>query len=251
VSAMGRPYTLVKARGQNVGDSRRALQEPEEVISPQIPSSVTQAIVNAHYPRMMTQPDSARNRAQAAFAIASAIATTLVGFSVFGGIKTFALPVQILGILALLAWVVTAALYINAVAAPIEQAGLKESKTVYDFANAVLSNSLAERKEIDTRQKRARRTGAIAAVLTFATLIGAFYYQPDPVFTKVDVIVSDRALEAFHKMCTNHPAILRGRIEKGALEKSTVAIKLDPNQCRPGEVTATFRREELLGVATR
>jgi hypothetical protein len=242
---------LQRSRNRNDEADRLKAKEPEAIISPQIPSSVTQAIVNAHYPRVIAEPDSARNRAQASFTIASAIATTLVGFSVLGDFDALSVPVQVLGVLALFTWVATAVFYIIAVAAPVEDAGLKESNTVYEFANAVLGNSLAERKEIDARQKRARWTGAIAVILTLITVFGALFYKSEPESRVVDVVISDRAIQGIQKMCSTPMATLRGSIEEGSLEENLISIKLEPNQCGDGEVTVTFRKEELLGVATR
>ena len=239
-------------RGQLRGPRAESRSEaPEEVINPEASSSVIQTMANAYYPQLITQPEAARNRAQAAFSIATAIATALIGLSIFADFGSLRGIVQVLGVLALLTWVASAGLYIRAVAAPALRRGLRESTSIYDFANAILSNALAERDTIDLRQQLARFVGGIAAVLTFITLATAIIVKPQPELWAVDVAISEDARKGLQQLCTSNPATLRGTIEDESLDRSVIAVRLDPGVCRKEAVTAMLRKEQVQSIVSR
>jgi hypothetical protein len=226
-------------------------EQPQDQLSPRVAGSVTQGITNAYYPQTIAQAETARSRAQAAFSISSAIATTLVGLGIFSNFRALRGVVQLVGMLALIAWVVTAGLFIRAVAVPVQRKGLRESQTTYDFANSILRNAVAERDEVDRRQGHARIASIIAAILTFATLASATAVRPQPKLTSVEVVVSADAAKMLERVCTNRPSIPRGKVDTKSLSGNFIPVKLDAGVCRKDLVTVTFRKEQVLGIASR
>src|SRR6476620_3952112 len=87
---------------------------------------VVSAIIDAYYPLVVSLPEKARSRAQAAYGVASAIAAALVALGIFGKVGERPLAVQVLGLIALCAWLVTALLFMRAVSQSVETVGVTE-----------------------------------------------------------------------------------------------------------------------------
>jgi len=232
---------------------RGTSETSETVIDPQTPSSVIQGIVNAYYPKVVTSPDSARNRAQAGFGIASAIATALIGLSIFADFKDFPWFVQMLGILSLAAWLLAAGFYTRAVAAPVQPPELTDSPTTFDFANGVIRGAISERRLVDGRQDLARGLGAAAAVLTLLTLVLAVYVGPKQEVFSAEVILSSTALDGLRKACESRPTRVLGKVETESLAKDVIVVELDDELCRKGSrhVSFRFRKVDVVGIISR
>jgi hypothetical protein len=255
---------LTEGRGDVMGWLRRVIDRElkrfggatdmsETVIDPQAPSSVVQGIVNAYYPKVVTSPDSARNRAQAGFGIASAIATALIGLGVFTDVRDFPWFVKLFGLVALAAWLLAAGFYTSAVAAPVQQPDLMDSPTTFDFANGVIAGAMSERGRVDAWQDRARRLAAAAAVLTLLTVILAVSVKPEQESFSAEVIVSSSALEGLQKACDSRPTRVLGDVESESLATDVIVVRLDDGLCRKDsrDVSFRFRRADVVGIVSR
>jgi hypothetical protein len=155
-----------------------------------IPADVRESVVQSYYPHALSVADTARSRAQSGYGIASAIATGLVAAGALGKIGQQSLLVQILGLAAVVMWVVAALLFLWAVAAPV---GLvtQAQPNVSAFVGAALQLARQERDEIDRRQRFARWASTLAAFLTVMTVTVALLLSGDRASPALSVSVSD------------------------------------------------------------
>ena len=94
--------------------------ESSEPTRPAIAADVREAVVSAYFPRAVAAPDSARNRAQAGYAISSAIAASLVVAGAYVDIGDRRLAAQVLAGAALVSWIGVALLYLYAVTTAVK-----------------------------------------------------------------------------------------------------------------------------------
>jgi hypothetical protein len=189
-----------------------------------IPADVITAVIGAYYPRALAATDAAHSRAQAAYSIASAIAAALVAAGVFGGLSQKLLVTQILGVAALVGWLIAAGLYLIAVSAPF-QGTPAQQQTPEAFVKAVLVEASSERQEIDRWQSGARVAAAIAATLTVAAFAFAVFDAPgDNIEGIVTLTAEGRAVVA--TACTTEPKPIMGVISTDDLEKKFVTVTL-------------------------
>ena len=115
------------------------------------PKEVRTAVSGAFYPRALAAADTARTRAQSGYTIASAVAAALVAAGILTDICDQQLPIQVLALLSIAAWVVTAILFMWSVAVPVELALPAVLPSADAFVDAVLGNARTERDELNKR----------------------------------------------------------------------------------------------------
>lgn len=205
------------------------------------------AVVDAYYRRVLDQPEAARRRAQAAYVIASAVAAAVLAAGALGKLDREPALLQILGPIVLVAWLSSAGLFLWAVAVPYRDPDLPEEVKGFNaFLDAVLTSSDNERKDIDSRQRRARITAGVAAALTVLTVVLALAL---PVTTKTQAGVLRLRNEArgdLIKLCGKKmPSVVEGEIDTSSLADRSVAVELPTTACRDTEVKAVFDEEDV------
>jgi hypothetical protein len=213
-----------------------------------IPTDVRDAVVSAYYPRALAVSDAARARAQAAYGISSAIAAALVAAGVFGHLEDRAVSVQVVGVAALVAWLVAAGLFLIAVSRPFQVATATQN-SVSAFVHAALDAARVERKKVDDWQKWAAITSAVAALITVVALVLALAVEPPSAVRSATVRVSNTAAAALGALCTSSRNELKVSFDPASLESQLVTMKADPGQCGPTAVDVSLPRAQLLAVA--
>jgi len=212
-----------------------------------IPTDVRDAVVGAYYPRALAIPDAARTRAQAGYAIASAIAAALVAAGVFGGLDERTGVVQALGLAALVAWLTAAGLYQVAVSAPFIEARPTQN-TVQEFVFAALDAARAERERIDRWQERARVVGWIAAGLTVAALVSALLHTPSTMSSGT-LTLTPVGAQVVGTVCGGRSAKIAGELDPDSLEKEFVTLTVDGTACGGRERVIAVPRSHVLAAA--
>jgi MFS family permease len=128
--------------------------------------AVAAAVVDAFYRRMLSAPDLARQRAQVAYTIAGAVAAALVAAGAVADLGAKPWWFQVLGAVALVAWLVTAGLFVWAVALPYSAEAPEKIKGRAEFVQFALDDHATEQFHIDRRQAMALSAGTVAAGLT-------------------------------------------------------------------------------------
>jgi hypothetical protein len=212
-----------------------------------IPTDVRDAVVRAYYPRALAVPDGARSRAQAAYGIAAAIAAALVTAGVFGDLDKRPGLVQAIGILALVAWLVAAGLYLAAVSLPFVPATATQRST-QAFVTAAVDAAQTERDRVDHWQKKAGVASGVAALLTVVAFVAALVDTPTD-SKAATVTLGDKAKAAVAAACGNVPDLVTGSVSADGLEKEFVQIKVDKGVCGDKDVVVAVPRGQVQAVA--
>lgn len=205
------------------------------------------AIANAYYPREIASADAARGRAQSAYAIASAIAALLLGAGLLVNLADSPVVVRLLGSVALVAWVGSAFLYLQAVASPIDLGGATAHKGSYNFVNFVLHRIGNERAEIDRRLVLANRVSVVALLLTvIAFIAGLFWVSADE--ERVTMIVDDDGARLVDQLCGLESNTVDGVVAVEALSQDLVRIDVSAGDCGDRDVTLFLPKSSVVAL---
>ena len=214
---------------------------------PQVPQDVRKAVVDAYYPKALAVADSARSRAQAGYGVASAIAAALVAAGVFGDLDERSTLVQVLGLVALGAWLVAASFFLYAVSAPLHEA-IPPQEGVEKFANAVLHAATEEQKDVDSRARVGRFASVVAAVLTVLAFGFAVFSEVPSKASAGTVSLTAKGVEAVAEKCRTLTATFAGRVDKADLEKEFVNITVEGRACGEKDAVISVPRAQVRGV---
>jgi hypothetical protein len=217
-----------------------------------VPAGAEDVVVSAWFPRAIAAPDSARNRAQAGYAISSAIASSVVAVGAFVDIADRSVEAQLFAGLALLCWVATALLFLHAVTTAVNTP-IADSEAQADSSGwllTVLRRSQDERDLVDRRQKRASLATVIAVAVTVPALILTLGSSVSLDKDRVSLSLSDKGLAAVTALCKKKPREIRGALESRTLRREFVVIELDADLCQPNVANVRIPRAEVLGVAS-
>jgi hypothetical protein len=197
-------------------------------------AEVRQVVTDAYYRRAIDAPNAARGRAQAAYVIAGAVATAVVTAGAFTNLADRPVVVQIAGLAAFVAWIVSAGLFMYAVAAPhIRLSGPGEVFGPAAFIAAAMKAAAEERNAVDHRQLLARIAAAVASALTVVVVALAVFIQPpsDSAMGRVRLDPADRL--SLSALCGSRlPTLVQGTIDKSSLGDGTVNFVPSARQCR-------------------
>ena len=207
------------------------------------------SVADAFYRKEIGAPAAARVNSQNAYTIAAAAAAALVAAGAFGNLETKPLSVQIVGAAALFAWLLTAGLFMYAVAAPSQR--MDSGKTTVDselaFMKEALKKANAETDGINERQAIARFAAAGASVLTIIAICLALFLNSDHTREiTLNLGAGDRA--RLSALCGEQvPAVVHGTADTTSLKDGTVEFDPDEEQCKtPG--SATLQEEKTVYV---
>jgi MFS family permease len=220
------------------------------------PTTVLDTVVTAYYPRAIAAADSARNRAQAGYAIASGIASGLVLAGVFTSIDERAWQAKVAGALALFLWIATALLFLYAVSTPVVKAVTEDDldpdvQAKPGWVGSVLTRAQSERNEVDKRTRRAIWT-TIAAVAVTIPAVGVTGFT-DLSLDKDEVVLSltEKGMAMVAELCSVTPDRIEGQLESRTLKRDFVVMTLAAGKCRDTEVFLRIPKQDVLGIASR
>jgi hypothetical protein len=221
-----------------------------------LPDEAIKAIAEAYYERAAQGADAARERAQTAFTMASAIAAALAAAGIFGNIDRETRTVQILGFLAFAGWLLTALLLLHAAVgeylAPADDHGpeerdLSEGGTMKialgddEFVATVYSDVVAERNAVYDRLRRALGAAGLAIVLTGAAAGAALLSRETEAARTMsgDVELTDQGMKDIGRACPvergKNP--IRASLVPASLKDRFVELELPAGSCDGAETT--------------
>jgi hypothetical protein len=215
-------------------DSSRRLSEAAGDIDAQ----VVRAVVDSFYPRAVALGDSARNRAQAAYALLSALIGSTLGVVVVISDQVDGLLPVATALLAAALWFIAAVTYLSAIAGPVdletvESAGRTakgQPSPEAQFVRNVLDQAKAETRTIRGRQLRANIFAVAALVLTFVSFI-FFLIQPETM--KQGVVYFNTEAEGIISQVCSATDSLSGEIVVSSLANEHLVIRVPPPTCGP------------------
>lgn len=211
-----------------------------------IPSRVQDAIIDAYYQRALAVPDAARGRAQAAYAIAAAIATVLVGAGIFAQAEGRPGAVLVLGACALVSWLVAAGLFAMAVSSPFHSLPGPQS-SAEALVQAALATAARERESIDRWQFRARWVATLAVICTVAAVAVEFADRPRSVQVAT-VVFTPAGAKALMHTCGRPLTRVSAGVVPDSLTSNSVALELRPGVCGRQAAHVIIARAGIGGV---
>jgi hypothetical protein len=211
------------------------------------PKDVRTAVVGAYYPRAIAVADGARAKAQSAYTIASAIAAALVAAGILTDLGERAWYVQLAALAALAAWLLTAVLFMQAVAEPVNLSLPSLIPTADGFIDAVLAAARKEREAIEHRVVIATFATVGAVILTVLAFV---LVVAIPITTSVHgtVLLTEEGVSTIEKTCNRPVATIAGELDPGALTDRYVPIELDAGTCADDSVVVRLPQRFVLAV---
>jgi MFS family permease len=199
---------------------------------------VMDAVISAYYPRVVAIGETARNRAQAAFAGASALAGGALGAFVVTLPRSQHPAARLLGCLAVGAWLLAVPFFVAAIARyvrPVQQSSNQDSRSDDDFSRVflreVFQRSAEERKKVDKLQQIAQLIACVALVLSFFTFVAATFAPEQTEKSPASLVLTPAGQGALADLCHHNDRIVDGRIESASLGTPFVVFHVDANTC--------------------
>lgn len=196
---------------------------------PEIDPAVISAVVGAYYPKLVSSVESARSRAQGAYAVANALAGGLVGASLFTVFANAPTSTLVVGYVAVGIWIMSAGLYVRAIASPLLQPKGNVSDAS-EFVLEVLKNVSTERKTIDDRQRNAN-IGAIVAVAVTAISFGLLLFGASATVNGT-VDLTSIGEQQVSSICGHPVSSLTGQISRASLAQTYVVVEVRSSVCK-------------------
>jgi hypothetical protein len=214
---------------------------------PQIPDDVRKTVVDAYYRSAFAAPEAARNRAQAAYTIASAVAAALIAAGAFADFPERPTWEKVFGALSLAVWVLAAFLFMYAVATPYRDPDSGKSVIgAQEFIKHVGANTRAERNLIVERQRRAMWAVVVAALLTGLTTGIGLFSTPTKLRTAI-VLLTPKGIRQLGAPC-NGRASIRGVVDTSTIASPVVVIQVKAGMCGPGKGELNVPAAEVAAV---
>ncbi len=193
-------------------------------------SRVNNAVIDAYYPEYVHRASAARARAQGAYTIAGAVAAAIVAAGVAGDIAAASWPVQALGVMALAAWLITAWLFIQAVAVPVERPSGQTSDPA-TFVKNVLEWVNCEQKTIENWLRRAFWSTLVALALTFTSVVIALAVPRPSSEVHGRLSLTSAGRSAIAALCGRSPDTVAGSVDPATLGNAFTVLRLDAGMC--------------------
>ncbi len=218
----------------------------------EVDSAIYQTVAEAYYQKAIEAPDAARTNSQNAYTIAAAVAAAVITAGAFADLAAEPLGVKILGIAALLAWLLTAALFMYAVAAPYLRVKSEPEKVFAElaFVEAALTNAKNERDTVNQRQRYARLAATLASILTVLTVGLAIFLPAESTSKAITVNLSPADRERLSTLCEQEiPAVVEGTADSSSLDDGTISFDPEKEACRATGSTTLQEKKTVFLLA--
>jgi hypothetical protein len=228
----------------STGEERR----PERVAKQAI-----EAAAAAYYQHSALAASGARERAQTAFTMTSAVAAGFTALGVFTGISSDPTLVQTLAVLAVIAWLLSSALYLYAAVgeywAKDEQPEKSIARTPEAFIDTVYDDIRGERDAVYDRLRRAVLVSFFALAFTGMTVASAVFDKPtdDPHAT---IELTSGGIKAIKAACGSLSPLNDLRVERSTLDHDVIIIDPPEKSCGQASELA-LPRGEVAAIALR
>jgi hypothetical protein len=208
---------------------------------------VLKTVIDSYYSRGVDAADSARQRAQQGYAVASALAAAVVAAGVFTNLSKQPLIVKVCGLAALLLWFIAALLFMWAVSVPSERPSEKDKgwTSAGAFIVGVAGQVNKELAELNRRLVRAVWATVLAAVVTIAAFSIGTLHSPSTTLEQARLQLTARADRALRTACP-HVASLYGQVDPTTLSDAVVTVKAPPNECGLDETTLRIPKGDIV-----
>lgn len=216
---------------------------------------VMDAIISAYYPRVVAIGETARNRAQAAFAGASALAGGALGTFVVALPRSQHPVARLLGCLAVGAWLLAVPFFVAAIARyvqPVRKSGHQDGRTKDDFDRGFLTEiferSAEERRKVDKLQQLGQVVACVALVLSFLTFVAAAFAPEQTEEQAASLVLTRTGQRAVADLCQRNVRTVDGRIDSASLGTPFVVLHVDGKSCGGHPAVLRLPRGDVVAV---
>ncbi|MEU5559130.1 hypothetical protein AB0H47_23820 [Streptomyces globisporus] len=228
-------------------DTARERAEYDQVLD-----AVVTSVSEAYYSQLVQAVSVARGRAQAAQSTVTLFAGGLMAALSVTALTDRPLVIQWLGIVSVGLWLVSALLYLRAVASPIpETLDRLKVATRQQLLNEVIDKVRQEARTIDHRQRRSNGVAAVAVALSLITFGLAVLTSPVRETADGTVLVNPSYAPVLRAACSQKAAAtggVEGKIVKNSLGTSFVEIEPARGVCQSPDSTLHVPRNQVKAV---
>jgi hypothetical protein len=221
---------------------------PGSTSPPRVNPQAAQELIKAYYPALVGSADAARARAQNGYTIAGAVAAAIVAAGVFGDFTSATTLVRVLGSVALGLWLLTALLYVYAVAGrvpwPAGPAG-----NVHEFSKQVARFAKEGREKVEDRTRWAQLATWAAVLVTAVAILAAVLEPHRSTAVEANILLSPGGASAVSRLCSHSSNVIHGSVEPESLGRSTIAITTVAGQCGSQEATLHLPTRDVVAIA--
>ena len=206
---------------------------------PPMAAAVSMAVLNAHYPRMVAMADTARTRAQNAYAIFSAAAGALA-LGLAANVQSSWPGARWCGLVAIVMLLATAAMYIQIVASPMprqkttdrepDDIEITEEKGAGAAAYRVMDYLASERVHIEKTTSIASKF-ALAALAAAAVALASLLIPGEETTVQGTIQLTDTGATAVQAVCPKATRALHGQVAKSSIGTDFVVIDVAGDLC--------------------
>jgi hypothetical protein len=205
-------------------------------------------LFEAFFSETLKADTAARENADRAFAVASAVAAALVAAGVVIDIRSRSWWVQAAGVAALALWLAAAYAFIRAVSHSTYPVGA--TKVGNDqWGNLTIEQALTTRREVYDKLRAAGQWSGAAGLVTLIALVLALVDRHDE--TRHATLTLHRDGAAGLRLLCPDASALEGTVKLSSLDNEFVRITLPPGTCGTGSHTLRIDRSDVVGILTK
>jgi hypothetical protein len=216
----------------------------------QVDPEIVKTVIDSYYTRGVEAADRARDRSERGYTIASAIAAALVAAGVFADLRDRPQLVQVLGLVALGLWLLTALLFIWAVAVPVEQ---QPDPGWNSDAAFVVGVGAAVGREVESLRKRqyAAIGSTILAMLATVAALALATVQPGGASAeKARLLLTPKADAAAAALCNQPQEAVYATVDPDQLDDPIVTLSMPAGECGADPTTIRVAKESVVAEQT-
>lgn len=192
---------------------------------------VLKSVIETHYPEAVKSAGTARTRAQAAQTVTSLVAGALLAVLTVPTLSDHIWVTKLTAVGAVGFWFLAGALYVWAVAVPVERAEPGDVEASDDLVKLVFGLVRGELTEVDKRQKWANRAALAALLMTLVTYAFVLFGPSQVSTTPGSLVLSPQGVEALEKLCPDTASPLIGEIHGQSPGDSGLSVTLLDGSC--------------------
>lgn len=204
-------------------------------------------LLEAYYTELVRSPITARETAQRAFTVVTAISGALVAGAALVNLPDRSDLVIGLGFSALIAWIIASLLFMQAMGS---RAYVKtpEAAASSEWSALAVNESIASRNKLYAWLLGARWVTLVAAIVTLASVVAAIIDIRDRRAEQVVVRLTPNYQAQIKTICPGVVHGIRGAVERRSLQSRFLTVTADAGQCGAKRTKLRLRSVKVTSI---
>jgi hypothetical protein len=218
--------------------------EPAIVVAPE----VQEPLLTAYYSELVKSPITARETAQRAFAVVTAISAALVAAGALVKLPERSDWVVAFGLITLVGWLIASLLFMQAMGSRAFQKS-PSATSKDDWARLAINEIVKSRNTLYRWLVAARVATLVSTILTVIVLIAAIQEVRDARTEHVTIRLTTRGARQLAPVCPRATGGIEGNVNPGALKDRFITLAADSGQCGATTTNVRIRSAKVISVA--